>query len=190
MYSNSVTFLSLIKICLIFALHAVLVNLIGYHHLPQLLFTLNLLNLCFVTCGDLHPVESSYGYTYFLTIVDAFSRFTWIYPLKLKSHTFTTFQNFKTMIELQLNHKIKAVQSDGGGEFRPFTKFLNDQGIIHRFTCPHTHHQNGSEERKRRHIVETGLTLLAHAKLPLSFLGSCFHHCNLSHKQNAYTCST
>jgi hypothetical protein len=37
----------------------------------------------------------------FFTIVDAFSRFTWIYPLKLKSHTLSTFQNFK-IIKLKL----------------------------------------------------------------------------------------
>jgi len=132
------------------------------------------LELIFCDLWGPAPIESSCGYSYFLTIVDAYSRFTWIYPLKLKSHTLTTFQTFKTMVELQLNHKIKAVQSDGGGEFRPFTKFLNEHGIIHRLTCPHTHHQNGSVERKHRHIVETGLTLLAHAKMPLSFWDHAF----------------
>jgi hypothetical protein len=78
------------------------------------------------------------------------------------------------MIELQLNHKIISVQTDGGGEFLPFTKYLNDLGITHRFTCPHTHHQNGSVERKHRHIVETGLTLLSHAQMPLKFWDHAF----------------
>jgi hypothetical protein len=36
-------------------------------------------------------------------------------------------------------------------------------------SCPHTHQQNGSVERKHRHIVETGLALLAHASVPLKF---------------------
>jgi len=114
-------------------------------------------------------VESHGGYSYFLTCVDAHSRYTWIFPLKLKSHTFTTFQNFKNMVELQYNLPIKSVQTDGGGEFRPFTQFLTSLGITHRLTCPHTHHQNGSVERKHRQIVETGLTLLANAKLPLYY---------------------
>jgi len=78
------------------------------------------------------------------------------------------------MIELQLNHKIKALQFDGGGEFRPFTKFLNEQGIVHILTFPHTHHQNGFVERKHRNIVDTGLTLLAHAKMPLSIWDHAF----------------
>ncbi|MCH82453.1 retrovirus-related Pol polyprotein from transposon TNT 1-94, partial [Trifolium medium] len=78
------------------------------------------------------------------------------------------------MVELQYNFPIKSVQTDGGGEFRPFTQFLNPLGIIHRLTCPHTHHQNGSVERKHRHIVETGLTLLTQANLPLKFWDHAF----------------
>ena len=42
-------------------------------------------------------------------------------------------------------------------------------GIGFRHPCPYTHEQNGKVERKHRHIVETGLTLLAQASLPLKF---------------------
>ena len=35
--------------------------------------------------------------------------------------------------------------------------------------CPHAHQQNGSAERKHRHIVEVGLSLLAHASTPLKY---------------------
>jgi hypothetical protein len=41
-------------------------------------------------------------------------------------------------------------------------------------SCPHTHQQNGSTERKHHHIVETGLALLAHSSVPLHFLGDAF----------------
>lgn len=84
------------------------------------------------------PVQSSGGYTYFLTCVDAYSRFVWVFPLRLKSDTLTQFIQLKTMVELQFNCKIKGVQSDGGGKFRSFTKYLTELGIIHRFMCPHT----------------------------------------------------
>jgi hypothetical protein len=36
-------------------------------------------------------------------------------------------------------------------------------------SCPHTHQQNGATERKHRHIVEVGLSLLSHASMPLKF---------------------
>ena len=77
------------------------------------------------------------------------------------------FQTFKSMVELQLNLKIKSVQSDWGGEYRPFSTLLASFGLSHRLTCPHTHHQNGVVERKHRHIIDLGLTLLHHASLPL-----------------------
>jgi hypothetical protein len=41
-------------------------------------------------------------------------------------------------------------------------------------SCPHAHQQNGSAERKHRHIVEVGLSLLAHASMPLKFWDEAF----------------
>lgn len=73
------------------------------------------------------------------------------------------------MIELQFNFKIKISQSDGGDEFCPITKHLNNLGILHMFTYSHTHHQNGLVERKHMHLVKIGLTLLSQAIIPLKF---------------------
>ncbi|KAM6582045.1 hypothetical protein CsatB_009047 [Cannabis sativa] len=115
------------------------------------------------------PMVSSNGYRYYISFVDAYSRYTWLYLLRTKDEALPTFIKFKTQIELQLNHKIKALQSDWGGEFRAFTSLVESCGIIHRVSCPHSHEQNGVVERKHRHIVESGLTLLAHASMPLKY---------------------
>jgi len=56
-----------------------------------------------------------------------------------------------------------------GGEFRPFTKYLTELGVIHRLICPQTHHQNSVVGRKHMHIVDLGLTSLSHGALPLSY---------------------
>jgi hypothetical protein len=40
--------------------------------------------------------------------------------------------------------------------------------------CPHAHQQNGSSERKHRHIVENGLALVANASMPLKFWDEAF----------------
>lgn len=53
----------------------------------------------------------------------------------------------------------------------PFFKRI---GIKHQVSCPHAHQQNGSAERKHRHIVEMGLTLLAHVCVPLKFWDEAF----------------
>jgi hypothetical protein len=39
---------------------------------------------------------------------------------------------------------------------------------------PHTHQQQGSIERKHRHVVETGLSLLSHAHMLLRFWDDAF----------------
>ena len=66
-------------------------------------------------CGPSH-VTSYAGYTYYVSFIDAFSRYTWIFPIKSKAETISVFQNFKSMVELQLNTKIKSIQSDWGGD--------------------------------------------------------------------------
>ena len=63
------------------------------------------------------PVLSSCVYRYFIGLIDAYSRFTWIYLLRNKSDALPTFVNFKTQVELQLDSKIKCIQSDWGGEY-------------------------------------------------------------------------
>ncbi|KAF7814758.1 Retrovirus-related Pol polyprotein from transposon TNT 1-94 [Senna tora] len=95
--------------------------------------------------------------------------YTWIYPLKKKSKAFQTFVEFKQLVELQLGYPIKSIQYDWGGEFRSFTSFVKQHDIIHRLSCPYSHNQNGSFERKYGHITELRLSMLAHASLPVSF---------------------
>lgn len=50
---------------------------------------------------------------------------------------------------------------DGSGEFKSVTQICFALGINTRFSCPYTSVQNGRAERKYRHVVEVGLTLLA-----------------------------
>lgn len=86
------------------------------------------------------------------------------------------FLQFQKYVEVQFEGRIKAFQSDWGGEFRSFTKVLSQGGIQHRVTCPHTSEQNGVADRKHRHIVESCLSLLAQASLPLKLWSHAFVH--------------
>ena len=91
-------------------------------------------------------ITSYSGYKYYVSFIDAFSRYTWIYPIKSKVETMYVFQTFKSMVELQLNLKIKTVQFDWGGEYKPFSTLLASFGISDRLTCPYTNHENGVVE--------------------------------------------
>jgi histone deacetylase 1/2 len=106
--------------------------------------------------------------------VDDFSRYTWIYLIKRKSDVEKSFYHFQTHVERLLQTKIRMVQSDGGGEYTRLSKYFDHTGIHHRVTCSHTSQQNGIAERKHRHIVETGIALLAHSSLPVRFWDEAF----------------
>jgi transposase InsO family protein len=99
--------------------------------------------------------------------VDDYSRYSWLYPIINKSNVCNCFVKFKHLAEKQFSTVIKQFQSDNGGEYtsNQFKDFLSNHGILHRLTCPHTSQQNGVAERKHRHIVELGLTLLAQSGL-------------------------
>ena len=89
--------------------------------------------------------------------------------MKLKSDALPIFIAFHKFVELQYHHKLKALQIDNRGEFKALLPYLRSFGIQARFSCPYTHQQNGVAERKHRHIVEMGLTLLAHSHMPLKY---------------------
>ena len=93
----------------------------------------------------------------------------WFFPLKLKSHVAATFVKFKQLVENQFNTKIKTLYSDNGEEFIALRSFLADQGISHLTTPLHTPEHNGLAERRHHHIVETGMSLLTHASVPIQY---------------------
>jgi hypothetical protein len=78
------------------------------------------------------------------------------------------------MVERLFVTKIHSIQTNWGGEYQKLTPFFQCVGILHHVSCPHTHQQNGSTKRKHRHIVEVGLSLLAHAAMPLKFWDEAF----------------
>jgi hypothetical protein len=51
--------------------------------------------------------------------------------LKAKGETFEKFKQYKALVENEIGHKIKVLQSDNGGEFvsKMFDAFLVECGI-------------------------------------------------------------
>lgn len=115
------------------------------------------------------PITSCDNYKYYLILVDHYTRYTWLYPLKTKSQVRDTFIPFKELVENRFNTRIGTLYSDNGGEFLALKSFLSSAGISHYTSPPHTPEHNGISERKHRHVVETGLSLLTHAGMPKSY---------------------
>ncbi|XP_010272914.1 PREDICTED: uncharacterized protein LOC104608581 [Nelumbo nucifera] len=95
--------------------------------------------------------------------------YCWLYPMSHKSDALSIFINFKHLVENYLDTKIKAIQSDMGGEFVKLHEFLQSEGIAHQFVYPHTQEQNSRAKHKHRQIEAISLTLLATASMPKHF---------------------
>lgn len=70
------------------------------------------------------PMNSRNGFSYYVTFIDHFSTFTWLYLLKSKGEVLSVFKSFKAMVENLLSCKIKTLQSDWGGEYQGLTSFF------------------------------------------------------------------
>ena len=59
-------------------------------------------------CGSM-SIQARGGYEYFITFIDDYSRFDYVYLMKWKSETFEKFKEFRAKVENQLGKCIKAI---------------------------------------------------------------------------------
>ena len=113
------------------------------------------------------------GYRYFITFTDDFSRYGYIYLMRVKSESFEKFKEFKSEVENQLNRKIKTLRSDRGGEYlsHEFTDYLKECGIVSQRTPPGTPQWNGVSERRNRTLLDMVRSMTCEAQLPPNLWG-------------------
>lgn len=90
------------------------------------------------------------GYKYFLTIVDNYSRMTWIYLMRMKSDVFLLIKSFLILVKNWFDANIKIIRSDNGLEFfnSQCSTLFTSVGILHQNFCVQTPQQNKVAERK------------------------------------------
>nr|GEU70648.1 retrovirus-related Pol polyprotein from transposon TNT 1-94 [Tanacetum cinerariifolium] len=108
---------------------------------------------------------------YCLVVTDDFSRFTWTFFLKTKDETSGILRNFITEIENLKELRVKIIRCDNKGEFRnmEMNDFCSRKGIKREFSNARTPQQNRVAERRNRTLIELARTMLADAKLPVTF---------------------
>jgi gag-polypeptide of LTR copia-type/Integrase core domain/Retrotransposon gag protein/GAG-pre-integrase domain len=122
-----------------------------------------------------YSIPTHNGARYFLTIVDDFTRCTWVYLMKNKSETQSLLKMFHAMTQTQFSSKIKTIRSDNASELlsNEMQEFFHLNGIKHETTCVNTPQQNGVAERKHRHLLEIARSLRFQSGLPKIFWGEC-----------------
>ena len=112
-------------------------------------------------CGPF-SVASIKKHRYYVIFFDDFSRRCWIFFIQKKSETFSKFCEFKALVEKELGKKVKALQSDNGGQYisREFKELCIKEGIRRELIVPHNPQYNGVAERKNIMIVGVARAML------------------------------
>ncbi|RVX02371.1 Retrovirus-related Pol polyprotein from transposon TNT 1-94 [Vitis vinifera] len=119
----------------------------------------------------------SHGQKYFISFIDDFSRYMYLYILHNKNEALDAFKVFKAEVEKQYGKQIKIVRSDRGGEYYgryledgqspgPFAKSLQEHGIVAQYTMPGSPNQNGVAERRNQTLLDMVRSMLSSSKLP------------------------
>ena len=112
-------------------------------------------------------------FKYFVTFIDDYSRFTWVYFLYSKSEVFASFKIFLAYVENHFSTTIKTLHTDSGEEYvsKDFQNFLQQKRKISEKTCPCTPRgkQNGISERKNRHLLDIARSILLESSVSAKF---------------------
>nr|KYP56903.1 Retrovirus-related Pol polyprotein from transposon TNT 1-94 [Cajanus cajan] len=133
-------------------------------------------------CGPF-PTTSWNGQQYFITFIDDYSRYGYLFLIHEKSQSLDVFKSLKAEVELQLGKKIKAVKSDCGGEYYdrydgsgeqcpgPFALFLRESGIVPQYTMPGKPSMNRVAECRNMTLKDMVRSIISHSSLPESLWG-------------------
>ena len=111
---------------------------------------------------------------YFITFIDDYSRYMYLYLLRSKDEALDAFKVFKAEVENQCGKHIKIVRSDKGGEYYgKYTEngqasgaFVQENGIVTQYTMPGSPDQNGVAERRNRTLMDMVRSMRSKTKLP------------------------
>ncbi|EOY19823.1 Uncharacterized protein TCM_045180 [Theobroma cacao] len=118
--------------------------------------------------GGHMKTSSLNGSKYYLLFINDYTRFSWVYFLKVKSNALNAFIKYKALVENQTNLTSKMLRSDNGTEYatKEFEGHLSKFGVMHQLIVSYSSQQNGVFERKNRTLMEMARCLLFEKNLP------------------------
>ena len=118
-------------------------------------------------------VKARHGASYFITFIDDFTRYGYVYLISLKSEALECFRLFMNLVKNQTGTTIKTLRIDHGREYlsEEFKTICDEKGIKRELTIPYTPQQNGVAERRNRTLLDMVRLMMVQANLPISFWG-------------------
>lgn len=127
-------------------------------------------------CGPF-PVPSLGGSLYYMSIIDDFTRVTWIRFAKRKSDGPQLLIDFTMEQKTQHNAIIMEWLTDNGGEYvnTKLLEFWKSEGTVHRTTPPYSPESNGIAERFNRTMGEALRAMLIPLNMKQLWAEACLH---------------
>ncbi len=108
---------------------------------------------------------------YFLTFLDDFSNFCFVYLLSSKTEVLCKFKEYHSLVSNRFNRNIMRLRCDRGTEYLNdnFRQFCREKGIDLEPTMANSAQQNSKAERMNRTLTERARTILNESKLDKQF---------------------
>lgn len=114
---------------------------------------------------------------YFITLINDFLRFYYLYLIPTTSIAFEVLKVFKTEVENQLQLKIKVLRFDKGGEYyekydeqgrnpSPLALYLHDYGIVSQYTNSGTPQENRVYGKRNKTLKDMVRSMIYNIDLP------------------------
>src|SRR5438046_8726808 len=109
------------------------------------------------------------GKKYFITFIDDFSRYCWIYfTLHKDAKTIRDiYEIWRADAENKAGERVSYLQTDVGSESqKQMAEILKSSGVTHLKSPPYSHESNGLAERQNRTFKDIAMHLLNQANHP------------------------
>ena len=113
------------------------------------------------------------GNRYFITFIDDFSKYSYVYLMKNKSDTFEKLSIFIKEVENNFGKNIKRFMTDREKEYDTLVlnNYIQSLGIVHEITPPYSPSSNEVAERKNRTFINLTNAMLVSCGVPKNLWG-------------------
>jgi hypothetical protein len=102
-----------------------------------------------------------------MTIIDDYSRKTWVFVTTVWSNLSDIFRGWQLQVEAESGHRVMAIRCDNTPELKKLHEWIKGHGGTMELAVSYGPEQNGVAEHMNRTIIEKTRTMLIDLGLPL-----------------------